>query len=159
MDYLTIKTLHILSSTLLFGTGLGSAYYALRAWLTRDVNTINHTFRHLVFADWAFTATMAVFQPLSGWWMMRMAGFTFQQPWIFWAIILYCIAGAAWLPVVWLQIRIHRLATIAQRDNTPLPAQAGRYMLCWFILGWPAFIAFIIIFYLMTAKPQWPVPF
>lgn len=150
--YLLIKTLHILSATVLFGTGLGSAYYSLRAWMTGRVEVIAATFRHLVFADWVFTATTAVFQPLSGLALAHLAGFPLNQPWLIWSLALYVLAGACWLPVVWLQIRIHRLAEQALRDGTPLPDAAHRYMRWWFVLGWPAFGAFVVIFYLMVAK-------
>ncbi|WP_288730430.1 DUF2269 domain-containing protein [uncultured Pseudoxanthomonas sp.] len=150
--YLTLKTLHILSSTVLFGTGLGSAYYSLRAWLSGRVEVIAVTFRHLVFADWVFTATAAVFQPLSGLGLAHMAGFDITQPWLLWSLGLYVFAGACWLPVVWLQIRIHRLAEAALRDGTPIAPVAARYMRLWFILGWPAFAAFLAIFHLMVNK-------
>jgi len=150
--YLLLKTLHILSSTILFGTGLGSAYYSWRAWRSGKVEVIALTFRHLVFADWAFTATTAVIQPLSGLALVHLAGFDLSQPWLKWSIALYILAGACWLPVVWLQIRVHTLAEQALLDGTPLPAEAFRYMRWWFALGWPAFVAFVAIFYLMVGK-------
>lgn len=108
--YLLLKTLHILSSTLLFGTGLGSAYYALRAWLSGDVRVIAVTFRHLVSADWLFIATTALFQPLSGLGLVHLAGWPLTQGWLLWSIGLYVFAGLCWLPVVWLQIRLRDLA-------------------------------------------------
>lgn len=151
--YLLLKTLHILSSTLLFGTGLGSAYYALRAWLSGDVRVIAVTFRHLVTADWLFIATTAVFQPLSGLALVHLAGWPLTQSWLLWSIGLYVFAGLCWLPVVWLQIRLRDLACHADQHGEPLPALARRYMAIWFVLGWPAFIAFMAIFYLMVAKP------
>lgn len=150
--YLLLKTLHILSATVLFGTGLGSAYYSWRAWRSGRVEVIAVTFRHLVFADWAFTATSAVIQPLSGLALAHLAGFPLSQSWLLWSIALYGLAGACWLPVVWLQIRVHTLAEQALREGTPLPQEAFRYMHWWFSLGWPAFVAFVAIFYLMVAK-------
>lgn len=151
--YLCLKTLHILSSTLLFGTGLGSAYYALRAWRTGNVLVICTTFRHLVVADWLFTATTGIFQPLSGIALMYIAGWPWQQHWLVWTFALYAIAGVSWLPVVWLQIRVHKMAAQALRDGTPMPMRATQYMRWWFALGWPAFIALLGVFYLMVAKP------
>lgn len=151
--YLLLKTLHILSSTLLFGTGLGSAYYALRAWLSRDVRVIAVTFRHLVTADWLFIATTAVFQPLSGLGLAHLAGWPLSQGWLLWSLGLYVFAGLCWLPVVWLQIRLRDFAAAADRSGEALPPLARRYMAIWFCLGWPAFVAFIAIFYLMVAKP------
>jgi len=151
--YLLLKTLHILSSTLLFGTGLGSAYYALRAWLSQDVRVIAVTFRHLVTADWLFIATTAVFQPLSGLGLAHLAGWPLSQSWLLWSIGLYVFAGLCWLPVVWLQIRLRDLAIAADSAGQPMPPLARRYMTIWFCLGWPAFLAFMAIFYLMVAKP------
>lgn len=151
--YLLLKTLHILSSTLLFGTGLGSAYYALRAWLSQDVRVIAVTFRHLVTADWLFIATTAVFQPLSGLGLVHLAGWPLSQSWLLWSIGLYVFAGLCWLPVVWLQIRLRDLAIAADSAGEAMPPLARRYMAIWFCLGWPAFLAFMAIFYLMVAKP------
>lgn len=151
--YLLLKTLHILSATLLFGTGLGSAYYALRAWRSGNVQVIATTFRHLVTADWLFIATTAVFQPLSGLALAKVAGWPLNQWWLLWSMGLFVFAGLCWLPVLWLQILVRNLAAKALRDGTPLPPRAHTYMRIWFVLGWPAFSAFIAIFWLMVAKP------
>ncbi|NHN77817.1 DUF2269 domain-containing protein [Azotobacter chroococcum] len=151
--YLLLKTLHILSSTLLFGTGLGSAYYAWRAWKSGQVTTIATTFRHLVTADWLFTTPTALLQPLSGAAMVYLAGWPLGQAWLLVTLALYVLAGLCWLPVVWLQIRVRDLAVQAEREGTPLPARAGRYMAWWFALGWPAFGVFVVIFFLMVLKP------
>ncbi|NWB86157.1 DUF2269 family protein [Pseudomonas gingeri] len=151
--YLLLKTLHILSSTILFGLGAGSAYYALRAWRTGNVEVIAATFKHLVFADWAFTTTTAVFQPLSGLGLMYLAGWPIQQGWLMGSLGLFVLAGICWLPVVWLQIRVHRMAEQALHAGAAMPMQAETYMRWWFVLGWPAFLSFMAIFYLMVAKP------
>lgn len=151
--YLLLKTLHILSSTLLFGTGLGSAYYSLRAWRSGNLHVMAATFRYLVTADWLFIATTAVFQPLSGLALVHLVGWPLTQSWLLWSIGLYIFAGACWLPVVWLQIQVRDLCAGALRDDQPVPPLVERYMRIWFTLGWPAFAAFIVIFYLMVAKP------
>lgn len=151
--YLIMKTLHILSSTLLFGTGLGSAYYTLRAWRSGNPEVMAAVFRYLVTADWLFIATTAIFQPLSGMALVHMAGWPLTQAWIVWSLGLYVFAGACWLPVVWLQIRVRDLTADALREGQPVPPLVERYMRLWFVLGWPAFTAFIAIFYLMVAKP------
>lgn len=151
--YLLLKTLHILSSTLLFGTGLGSAYYALRAWRSGELTVIATTFRHLVTADWLFIATTAVFQPLSGLALAHLAGWPLNQQWLMWSLGLFVLAGLCWLPVVLLQIRVRDLAAEALACGQPISPLAGRYMAIWFALGWPAFIAFVAIFFLMVAKP------
>lgn len=152
--YLLLKTLHILSSTVLFGTGLASAYYALRAWRSGELLVIATTFRHLVTADWLFIASTALLQPISGLALAYVAGWPLNQLWLLWAMGLFVLAGLCWLPVLWLQIRVRDMAVQALATGTPLPALASRYMRYWFALGCPAFIAFIAIFWLMVAKPM-----
>ncbi|MCC7681563.1 DUF2269 domain-containing protein [Janthinobacterium sp. FW305-128] len=153
MEYLTIKWLHIVSSTLLFGTGIGSAFYLLFASLSRDVRAIAVVSRHVVRADWLFTATTVVFQPLSGFYLVHLAGFPLSSGWIVWSVALYLVAGACWLPVVWLQMRMRDMAQASARDGQDLPALYWRYLRIWAALGVPAFFALIVVFYLMTAKP------
>ena len=51
MDYLTLKWIHVLSSTILFGTGVGSAYYFLRAHLSRDARIAEAVSRYVIVAD------------------------------------------------------------------------------------------------------------
>jgi uncharacterized membrane protein len=154
MDYVTVKWLHVLSSTFLFGTGIGSAFYMLFANLSRDIRAIAVVSRYVVVADWLFTSTTIIVQPLTGYYLIRMAGFPMHSRWIAWSIALYVIAGACWLPVVWLQMRLRDIAQATARDGTALPAQYWRYFRIWVLLGIPAFFAFVAIFYLMVAKPM-----
>ncbi|WP_137172830.1 DUF2269 domain-containing protein [Massilia sp. HP4] len=154
MDYLVLKWLHIVSSTLLFGTGIGSAWYMLFANVSRDVRAIAVVAKYVVVADWLFTATTAILQPLTGFYMVYLAGYPLHSKWLMWSIILYVIAGACWLPVVWLQIRMRDLAAQAVCTDTALPALYWRYFRIWVALGVPAFAAFIAIFWLMVAKPM-----
>jgi uncharacterized membrane protein len=153
MTYLVVKWLHVLSSTLLFGTGLGSAFYMYFAGRSRDVRAIAVVTRHVVIADWLFTATTVVFQPLSGLYLMHLAGIPLTARWIMWSFALYFLAGACWLPVVWLQLRMRDMARAAVDANTPLPERYWRYQRIWVALGWPAFLALVVVFYLMIAKP------
>lgn len=153
MEYLVLKWLHVLSSTLLFGTGLGSAYYMFFASLTRDPRTIAHVVRRVVFADWLFTTTTIVFQPLSGWRMAHLAGLPLTTPWILWSLVLYGLAGLCWLPVVWMQIRMRRMAEAAVRNDTAMPPVYYRWLRIWVALGIVAFVALVVVFWLMVAKP------
>lgn len=153
MEYLIIKWLHIVSSTLLFGTGIGSAFYLLFTSLSRDERAIAVVSRHVVRADWLFTATTVVFQPLSGFYLAHLAGFPLSSRWIVWSVVLYLVAGACWLPVVWLQMRMRDMAQASARNCQDLPALYWRYLRIWAALGMPAFFALIVVFYLMTAKP------
>jgi uncharacterized membrane protein len=154
MDYVVVKWLHILSSTFLFGTGIGSAWYMLFANISRDVRAIAVVSRNVVIADWLFTATTAIIQPATGFYMVHLAGYPFHSKWIMWSVALYVLAGACWLPVVWIQMRLRDLAAEAARTDSPLPPQYWRLFKTWIALGVPAFAAFIIIFWLMVAKPM-----
>lgn len=153
MDYLTLKWLHIMSSTFLFGTGVGSAFYLLVVSLHRDTHTVALVARYVVIADWIFTTTTAIFQPVSGYLLMRMAGFPMALSWIHWSITLYAVAIACWLPVVWLQMRMRDVARAAAEKNVMLPLEYWRYFWSWVALGVPAFFAFVVVFYLMAVKP------
>jgi len=154
MDYVVVKWLHILSSTFLFGTGIGSAWYMLFANVSRDVRAIAVVSRYVVIADWVFTATTAVVQPATGFYMAHLAGYPLHSRWLMWSVTLYVLAGACWLPVVWLQMRLRDLAIDAVRDGTDLPPLYWRYFFTWVALGVPAFIAFVFIFWFMVAKPM-----
>ncbi|QJE00042.1 DUF2269 domain-containing protein [Massilia forsythiae] len=154
MDYVVLKWLHILSSTLLFGTGLGSAWYMLFANVSRDVRAIAVVSKYVVIADWLFTATTAVLQPATGLYMIHLAGYPLHSKWIMWSIALYVLAGACWLPVVWLQIRLRDIATQAAREGGDLPPLYWTYFKTWVALGIPAFIAFVLIFWFMVSKPM-----
>ena len=153
MDYVIVKTLHILSSTFLFGTGIGTAFYMLVANLSRDIRAIAVVSRWVVRGDWLFTATSGVMQPLTGFYLIHLAGFPMTSRWIVWSLWLYALALVCWLPVVWLQIRLRDMANEAAANDTPLPPLYWRYMRTWILLGIPAFFALVIIFYLMVAKP------
>lgn len=153
MDYITVKWLHILSSTFLFGTGIGSAFYLLLATVSRDVRAIAVVTRTVVLADWLFTTTTAVLQPLTGFYLIHLAGFPVTSTWIRWSVILYVLALACWLPVVWIQIRLRNLAREAIDNDRSLSFTYWRYFWTWVALGVPAFFAFVMVFYLMVAKP------
>lgn len=153
MEYVTVKWLHILSSTLLFGTGLGTAYYLFCATRTGNPLIIATVARHVVIADWIFTTTTIIIQPVTGFYLLYLADIPLTSRWVAWSLGLYILAGACWLPVVWLQIRLHRLALEASERKTRLPRLYWRYFRLWFALGIPAFTALVIVFYLMVAKP------
>jgi len=152
-EYFILKTIHIMSATVLFGTGMGSAYYLLRAHLSTDIQTIALTAKHVIAADWLFTTTSGIIQPITGIWIALVMGWPLTQKWLMISIGLYIIAGACWLPVVKIQYRLHELAQQAIANETPLPPDYYRYMRIWFWLGWPAFISLVIVFFLMVFKP------
>jgi uncharacterized membrane protein len=155
MEYQIWKWLHILSSTLLFGTGLGTAFFMFFTNRSGNVHAIAVVTRYVVIADWLFTATTVMFQPLSGLMMMHLAGIPLTTRWIWISFALYFLAGACWLPVVWIQMKLRDLAREAVRSGaTTLPSQYWKYERIWVLLGIPAFISLVVVFYLMVAKPS-----
>jgi len=153
MEYLIVKWLHVLSSTVLFGTGIGSAYHLLMASRRGDPGTVAFVTAQVVRADWMFTTPTVLLQPLSGFWLMHLAGWPLDAWWIRASLLLYGVAIACWLPVVVIQIRLRDLAARAADAGQPLPGTYRRGFAAWTALGFVAFFAFLAIFWLMVAKP------
>ncbi|ODP32996.1 DUF2269 domain-containing protein [Pandoraea sp. ISTKB] len=152
--YLTIKVLHILSSVLLVGTGFGSAFYLYFVNRTRSVAAIAAVSGLVVRADWWFTTPAVLFQPLSGLWLVHTAGWGWSSAWVVATLILYAIAGVCWLPVVWMQIEMTKMARVAQQaGRDTLPARYWQFAKRWERLGYPAFVAMVVIYFLMVFKP------
>ena len=152
MSYLTLKYLHILSMVMLFGTGLGSAFYKWMADRSRNLEHIAVTNRNVVIADWLFTTPTVIFQPISGIWMAYLAGIPLSTFWVSSSLALYLLAGICWVPVVWLQIRMSKLAGLALENNVSLSDDYWRYARIWFWLGVPAFISMVLVVFLMVFK-------
>ncbi|MCB9947005.1 MAG: DUF2269 domain-containing protein [Rhodospirillaceae bacterium] len=152
LDYLAWKYIHIISATLLFGTGLGTAFHMYSSHLSGDPRAIAVAARNTVIADWTFTTPAVVVQPLSGLMLAVAIGADVTGGWVLASLLLYVFVGCCWLPVVWLQMRARRLAEHAVATGSPLPATYFRVMRVWFLLGWPAFFGVLIIFYMMLYK-------
>lgn len=152
--YLLIKWIHIVSSVFLVGTGLGSAFYMFFANRSGSVAAQAVVSRLVVRADWWFTTPAVVIQPLTGFALAYLAGWPLSTPWLAVSIALYLMAGLCWLPVVWLQIQMARMASEALAATAPLPVLHARYQRWWEGLGYPAFVAMGIVFYLMVNKPS-----
>lgn len=151
--YPLLKLVHIVCAGLLFGTGLGTAWFLWWTYRSGDLPALATAARLAVLADWVFTAPAVILQPLTGFGMAYLAGYPLRQSWLTLSLFLYVLIGACWLPVVWLQIRVRELAVAARRDGAQPPARFHSYMKLWFALGWPAFLAVLATFYLMVYKP------
>ncbi len=151
--YLTVKLIHVVSSTILFGTGLGSAFYMWRTHRSGNISAIANVSRNVVLADWLFTTPAILIQPATGLWLATQAQWTLDQAWISTSIGLYLVAVACWLPVVWIQMRVRDLAADTVIRDEQLSPKYFKLMRIWFLLGWPAFASVAVIFYLMVAKP------
>jgi uncharacterized membrane protein len=153
-QYVVLRFLHIIGAAVLLGTGAGIAFFMLMAHLSRDTSLIAGVARIVVIADFVFTTTAVVLQPVTGALLANLAGYPILDSWIGLSIILYVVTGAFWLPVVRIQMRMRDLAAAAVNVGKPLPREYHRYFRIWFAFGFPAFAAVLGIFWLMTAKPS-----
>ena len=152
--YFIIKTIHILSSVLLVGTGFGSAFYLFFVNRSNSLAAQAVVARLVVRADWWFTTPTVIIQPISGFALVYLAGFPLNSFWILGALLMYVVAGVCWLPVVWLQIQMEKMLRHSVQTDTPLPKKYWVYAQRWELLGYPAFVAMLVVFYLMVAKPM-----
>jgi uncharacterized membrane protein len=150
---LILKMIHIIGAAVLFGTGLGIAFFMFMANRTRDPFVIAHTASVVVVADAAFTANAVIVQPVSGIYLALGIGYSLWEPWIVTSLALYVVVGLCWLPVLWIQAKMRDLARVAAEEEGELPERYDRLFRIWFALGWPAFIGVIAIFALMIFKP------
>ncbi len=150
--YTVLKIIHVISASVLFGTGMGTAFYMLLVNCQKDTALIAKATRQVVFADWLFTGTSGVVQAVTGVVMIYLKGYSFHLLWVWGSILGYLIAGACWLPVVWLQIRCRDMAELASTRQQALPQLYHRYFTAWWVLGIPAFAALLGVFFLMSSK-------
>jgi len=151
--YFLLKFLHVIGAAVLLGTGAGIAFFMLLAHHTGDAKVIAAVARIVVIADFLFTATAVVAQPVTGILLAREVGYPLSEGWIALSMILYVVTGLFWLPVVWMQARMRALAATADETGAPLPRAYHRLFRWWFAFGFPAFAAVLAIFWLMIARP------
>lgn len=145
---------HVIGAAVLLGTGAGIAFFMLLAHRDGRPQVVAGVARIVVIADFLFTATAVVAQPLTGLWLALHVGYSMTEGWILLSVFLYLLTGAFWLPVVWMQVRMRDLATAAVRDNSALPDDYHRLFGLWFAFGFPAFAAVLAIFWLMIQRPS-----
>lgn len=154
MTYEILRFLHVIGACVLLGTGAGIAFFMVISNRSRDPALIAHTAGIVVLADTVFTATAAVLQLVTGWLLARESGYPLLEGWVFVSLCLYGLVGVFWLPVVWIQIRLHRLAAGARDRQESLPDAYDRLYRIWFACGFPAFFAVLAIIWLMLEKPD-----
>ena len=148
-----LKWLHIIGATILLGTGAGIAFFMVMAHRTRNVQIIAHTASIVVIADWLFTASAVIFQPVTGYLLAAQIGWSFTEIWLQASLALYVFIGAFWLPVVWIQHELRNMAREAAKADGVLPARYFALFRVWFLCGFPAFFAVLAIIWLMISKP------
>jgi len=156
MDYyLGLKTVHILSSTILFGTGIGIAYFFFTGVRSGNPAWAYFSARTTVVADMIFTLNAGLLQPVSGFLLVWIVGYDPLSGWLVASYLLYGVALLCWLPVVWLQLKMRDMLLVKRDGGDFDEVRFKRFFRAWFLLGWPAFAALIGIFTLMVVKPGW----
>jgi len=151
-NYLLLKMIHILSAVIVAGTGTGIAFFMFMANRSSNVNAIAITARHVVLADWIFTAPAVVVQFVSGILLMLKLGYTFTSTWFFLVMTLFIVIGICWIPVIFIQYKLKALADSSLSTGV-LDPRFNKMMRLWTALGIPAFISILVIFWLMVFKP------
>ena len=160
MSYEFLKLIHILGASVLFGTGLGIAFFMFAALRLSAGNGaaasggVALTARIVVVADMVFTATVALLQPITGSLLVFEIGYRFSDFWVLTSLLLYLFIGLCWFPVLFLQKKMRDLAVASFEEGAPLPDDFYKFYKVWFVLGWPAFLAMLVIFYLMIVRPS-----
>jgi uncharacterized membrane protein len=154
MDSL-IRWMHIIGACVLLGTGAGIAFFMVMAHRTGKASIIAHTAGVVVIADTIFTATAVVVQPITGAMLAHRIGWSLTDGWVAASLGLYVLAGIFWLPVVWIQVQLGKIASAAAASvDETLPPRYFRLYRIWFACGFPAFAAVLAIIWLMVAKPS-----
>jgi uncharacterized membrane protein len=153
--YLLIKTVHVISAAVLFGTGAGIAFFMLMGQKSPSFEARRFSASATVRADFLFTLPAVVIQPVSGAWLIWQGGYDWADAWLLVTYGLYVIAGLCWIPVVIIQIKIKRMLQSREDGDKFDDARLSRLVRLWFALGWPAFGGLVVVFYLMVAKPSW----
>lgn len=154
MSYLILKYIHVIGASVLLGTGAGIAFFMLLGHFTGKPAVIAAIARIVVIADFIFTASAVLVQPVTGVALTWGLGLSLREGWIALSIALYVFTGCFWLPVVWMQMRMRDIAVEAEASGSPLPKLYHRFFWWWFAFGFPAFGAVLVIFWLMIAKPD-----
>ena len=154
MAYFALKFIHVIGACVLLGTGAGIAFFMLMAHLTGNAVIIAGVARIVVIADYLFTATAVVVQPITGMALAAETGYALNEGWIALSMLLYLAIGAFWLPVVWMQSQMRNLAEAAVSERQPLPERYHRLYRAWFACGFPAFAAMLGIVWLMITRPS-----
>lgn len=154
---LALRWTHVIGAAVLLGTGAGIAFFMLMAHRTGDTKLIAHTAAIVVIADWLFTATAVIAQPITGIALAHLVGWPLTESWVIASLALYGLTGAFWLPVVWIQAKMRDLAREAAATSAPLPDRYHRLFRIWFLCGIPAFLAVLAILWLMIARPAFQI--
>jgi len=152
MSYQLLLALHLASVILLLGVGGGSAFYKFMADRSKNLELILHTNKLVVLADWLFTTPAVIAQPLTGYWLVELMGYSFNLFWLKVSVLLYAFSIVLWLVAVWLQMSMKNIAIEAKKENRLLDDNYYGLVKYWSLLGVFSALAMGVVFYLMIYK-------
>ncbi len=147
MSYPLLKLIHIISATIMIGTGLGSAFYLYFTYKKGQVSTVKEVLKLVVTADTIFTTPSVVIQFITGLLLSNLLGFTYTN-W-FWVVLsVSFVVLILWVRAALIQLKLKK---ILDKEKS-LTVQFHRLMKIWFYLGVPSFLGAVYIYYLMVYK-------
>ena len=145
----TIRWLHVVSSALMFGVGVGAFWFMTTAVGSGAAAAIAVTTRNAVRAEWVIAVPVSIVQPTTGYLLMRGLGYPLTSTW-FWLVAgAYIVAGMAWVYLVKAE---YRLRDLAAADAAAGPDFAAVYAR-WRALAAMTFAGVLGIFGLMVFRP------
>ena len=138
--FTALKLLHGAATLLLFVSAVTLLVVAVRRWRAGDKNLAGGVVQRPWSFVWALMGLCLLALPVSGWFLVHLAGWPLSQIWLLAGSCLYLLGSLSWL---WLVVRLNRLRL----------GRMARYP--WFTLVLAIFCAvcFIAIAGLMGAKP------
>ena len=147
-----IRLLHIISSALMLGVGVGAFWFMLTTVRSGNPMAIAVTTRNAVRAEWFIAAPVALLQPLTGYLLMIQLGYPLRTMWFLAVVALYVIAGMCWIYVVKTELRLRSLAEEHRNDST-MPTAFRPLFRRWTRLAICSFAGVLAIFWLMVFRP------
>lgn len=153
MTYQLLSIIHIAGAILVLGCGIAAALCMAAAHRSKDAAIALRVNSAAILAVRLVAGTAVLVLPVSGFMLSRQTGVYFTDLWLFLSIVLFFLAAALWLPVMWMQIRMRSLAAQAAETGRHLPELYHHLFRRWFFFAIPAFVAVSTIIWLMIAKP------
>lgn len=147
MSYQFIKLVHILSATLMIGTGFGSAFYLFFTYKRSNASTVRDVLKLVVLADTIFTTPSVILQLITGVILSEMIGLSFTK-WYWIVLGISFIVFILWIRAVFIQLKLRK---IIEKENA-ITEEFHWLMKMWFYLGIPSFLGSLFLYYLMVYK-------
>lgn len=147
-----IRLLHVVSSALMFGVGVGAFWFMVTTVRSGNPAAIAVTTRNAVRAEWFIAAPVAVIQPTTGYLLMLQLGYPLQSVWFYAVAALYIVAGMCWVYLVKAELKLRGIAA-DHSTSLAMPEQFGALFRRWTLLAVGSFAGVLAIFWLMVFRP------